>query len=232
MRSGKLEIQLKHTIVEGIQKRRTSISNTGSSTGRSRFLPRPPSCRFETFSRHCVKSWIKVSRAGDFPPCCASASSCKTLSRVLTRRRAVMLLSRLTAAVSLSGHSERLTNWNLASATSSARLDEPALAPGAAPAASSFVSLNSCSVAATLRPMPAVGGWDIRRSRVPCDELEALDDEEYERPDRGRAALASLSRWAKAEEEDEEGRVSARVAALRRAWDVRGTCLGDDRSVT
>jgi hypothetical protein len=140
-----------------------------------------------------------------------------------------MLLSRLTAAVSRSGHSERLTNWNLASATSSARFDEPALAPVAAPPASSLVSLNSCSVAATFRPMPAVDGWDWMG---PWDEDEALDDdEEYDRPDRGREVLTSFRRWASAEEEDEEGRVRAR-AAFRRAWDVRGMCRGEDRSVT
>jgi hypothetical protein len=74
-----------------------------------------------------------------------------------------MLFSRLPAAVSRSGHSERFTNWYCGSvksvSTASVLLD---MSDGSVDIISSegtgAVSLKSCKVAATLRPVWCVGG--------------------------------------------------------------------------
>lgn len=163
----------------------TLVSITSSAV-RSRRLPRPLSCLAPASFRHEAKSLMLGSRIDSLRSFRRESSS-HDLSRVLTRSKAVELLSLLTAAASLSGHSDRFTNSNCASATSAGcevdpdlrgPVEESARHEGVSPAFASsthVVSLNSCKVAATLRPMPAVGGC------VELDPgLEASDEEEEE----------------------------------------------------
>lgn len=139
-----------------------------SSEVRSSRLPRPLSSLCITSFLHCAKSLRTVSRADTFRslPRLGSASVVLLLSRVRTLESPVELFSLLMAAASRSGHSERLTNSYWASGTSSTLCDGPDLCLPAdsgledsrrvkASAGGPAVSLNSCRVAATLRPMPA-----------------------------------------------------------------------------
>ncbi len=167
-------------IVDSGISERKSVSPVISSPARSRLLP-----RLRTRSRrHCATSGMGCSRSENVMS--AGCWSLLMLSLVFTRSKVVILLSRLTAALSRSGHSDRFTNSN-ASATSSTsrkgstlrvpraslRLDEGS--PTACSSEAPDVSLNSWRVAATFRPMPDPG---CAGSVSPSVGVE--DDEEAE----------------------------------------------------
>lgn len=112
-------------------------------------------------------------------------------SRALPCSNVVMLLSRLIAAASRSGHSERLTNWNWASAISSSSpfCDGPAFlfpvdcgredSADKGGSVGPTDSLNSCNLAATLRPIPPPALGPFSRMWMMDDE-ELVEDEESE----------------------------------------------------
>jgi hypothetical protein len=119
--------------------------------------------------RHCVISFKGTSLAASllsFPR--QESASWVLESLVLTPADVVFSLRTVTD--SRSGHSDRLTNSNCASATSFVFDEEPTLRVmdpsgliGSRVMGSSegAVSLKSCRLAATLRPIPVVGGGAI-----------------------------------------------------------------------
>jgi len=147
------------------------------------------SCRVTTSFLHCVRSFIsRIDGFLSFPRLASTSSTpahTLVLSRPLTLDTPVLLLS-LLKADPLSGHSERFKNC--ASATSSPLCDDPAiclpsaledsLAFGSSKKEPGAVSLNNCSDAVTLRPIPAFAGG-LGGTTISIAEDDAHDDLRY-----------------------------------------------------